>query len=70
MAVSALASHPCLAAISTDLRARQRRTDVVQEMGFSQMTPVQASVIPLALKNKDLLVEVCPYVPYTATLAC
>jgi len=26
-------------------------------MGFSQMTPVQASVIPLALKNKDLLVE-------------
>jgi superfamily II DNA/RNA helicase len=26
-------------------------------MGFSEMTPVQASTIPLFLKNKDVVVE-------------
>lgn len=26
-------------------------------MGFAQMTPVQASVIPLFMKNKDVIVE-------------
>ena len=27
-------------------------------MGFTQMTPVQASVMPLFMKNKDVVVEV------------
>ncbi|KIO26431.1 hypothetical protein M407DRAFT_74493 [Tulasnella calospora MUT 4182] len=31
--------------------------DVVTSMGFGQMTPVQASVIPLFMKNKDVIVE-------------
>lgn len=31
--------------------------DVVNSMGFAQMTPVQASVIPLFMKNKDVIVE-------------
>ncbi|KAG9036816.1 ATP-dependent rRNA helicase spb4 [Tulasnella sp. JGI-2019a] len=31
--------------------------DVVHAMGFQQMTPVQASTIPLFMKNKDVVVE-------------
>lgn len=31
--------------------------DVVQAMGFTQMTPVQASTIPLFMKHKDVVVE-------------
>lgn len=31
---------------------------VVQDMGFSHMTPVQASSIPLFLSNKDVCAEV------------
>ncbi|KZT51602.1 DEAD-domain-containing protein [Calocera cornea HHB12733] len=31
--------------------------DVVQSMGFTQMTPVQASTIPLFMKHKDVVVE-------------
>ncbi|KAG8967007.1 ATP-dependent rRNA helicase spb4 [Tulasnella sp. 425] len=34
-----------------------QRLDVVNSMGFAQMTPVQASVIPLFMKNKDVIVE-------------
>jgi len=33
------------------------RLDVVHSMGFSQMTPVQASTIPLFMKHKDVVVE-------------
>lgn len=32
--------------------------DVVQALGFTQMTPVQASTIPLFMKHKDVVVEV------------
>lgn len=28
-------------------------------MGFTHMTPVQAAAIPLFMKNKDVVVEVC-----------
>lgn len=31
--------------------------DVIQSMGHSQMTPVQASTIPLFMQNKDVVVE-------------
>lgn len=31
--------------------------DVIQSLGYHQMTPVQASTIPLFLKNKDVVVE-------------
>lgn len=31
--------------------------DVVQSMGFSQMTPVQATTIPLLVQHKDVVVE-------------
>ncbi|XP_006460355.1 hypothetical protein AGABI2DRAFT_203365 [Agaricus bisporus var. bisporus H97] len=31
--------------------------DVIQSMGYQQMTPVQASTIPLFMKNKDVVVE-------------
>jgi ATP-dependent RNA helicase DDX55/SPB4 len=31
--------------------------DVVQSMGHTQMTPVQASTIPLFMQNKDVVVE-------------
>jgi len=31
--------------------------DVIQSMGHTQMTPVQASTIPLFLQNKDVVVE-------------
>lgn len=31
--------------------------DCVSLMGFTDMTPVQASTIPLFLKNKDVVVE-------------
>ncbi|CAE6441007.1 unnamed protein product [Rhizoctonia solani] len=33
--------------------------DVISSQGFSQMTPVQASAIPLFMKHKDVVVEVC-----------
>ncbi len=33
--------------------------DAVSSMGFSRMTPVQASAIPLFTGNKDVVVEVC-----------
>jgi superfamily II DNA/RNA helicase len=32
--------------------------DVVQSLGFTQMTPVQASTIPLFMQHKDVVVEV------------
>lgn len=32
--------------------------DAISSMGFSRMTPVQASTIPLFLGNKDVVVEV------------
>lgn len=35
--------------------------DAVSSMGFSRMTPVQASTIPLFSGNKDVVVEVCLY---------
>ena len=35
--------------------------DVVKSLGFEQMTPVQASTIPLFSRNKDVVVEVCPF---------
>lgn len=28
-------------------------------MGFDSMTPVQSGAIPLFMKNKDVVVEVC-----------
>ncbi|CCM00388.1 uncharacterized protein FIBRA_02418 [Fibroporia radiculosa] len=31
--------------------------DVIQSMGYSQMTPVQASTIPLFMQHKDVVVE-------------
>jgi ATP-dependent RNA helicase DDX55/SPB4 len=31
--------------------------DVIQSMGHAQMTPVQASTIPLFMQNKDVVVE-------------
>lgn len=33
--------------------------DATSSMGFSRMTPVQASTIPLFLGNKDVVVEAC-----------
>lgn len=38
---------------------RESTLDVLQELNFSQMTPVQAASIPLFLTNKDVAVEVC-----------
>lgn len=35
----------------------QFRMDVIQSMGYTQMTPVQASTIPLFMKHKDVVVE-------------
>lgn len=32
---------------------------VTEGMGLEKMTPVQASVIPLAMGNKDVVCEVC-----------
>lgn len=32
--------------------------DVVRDMGFEQMTPVQATTIPLFMQHKDVVVEV------------
>jgi ATP-dependent RNA helicase DDX55/SPB4 len=32
--------------------------DAISSMGFTRMTPVQASTIPLFIKNKDVVVEV------------
>jgi len=32
--------------------------DAISSMAFARMTPVQASVIPLFNKNKDVVVEV------------
>lgn len=34
--------------------------DVISSQGFTQMTPVQASTIPLFMKHKDVVVEVRP----------
>ena len=31
--------------------------DVIQSLGHTQMTPVQASTIPLFMQNKDVVVE-------------
>jgi superfamily II DNA helicase RecQ len=31
--------------------------DMIQSMGYTQMTPVQASTIPLFMQNKDVVVE-------------
>lgn len=31
---------------------------VIRDMGFEQMTPVQASTIPLFMQHKDVVVEV------------
>lgn len=31
--------------------------DMIQSMGHTQMTPVQASTIPLFMQNKDVVVE-------------
>ncbi|PPQ78023.1 hypothetical protein CVT26_015815 [Gymnopilus dilepis] len=31
--------------------------DVIQSMGYTQMTPVQASTIPLFMKHRDVVVE-------------
>lgn len=33
-------------------------SDVIRDMGFEQMTPVQASTIPLFMQHKDVVVEV------------
>lgn len=37
---------------------RFRRADVIRDMGFEQMTPVQAATIPLFMQHKDTVVEV------------
>ena len=37
------------------------RLDVIQILGFKEMTPVQATAIPLFLMNKDVIVEVFIY---------
>lgn len=34
-----------------------RSLDVVDSLGYVQMTPVQASTIPLFMKHKDVVVE-------------
>lgn len=31
--------------------------DVIQSMGYSQMTPVQSATIPLFMQHKDVVVE-------------
>jgi hypothetical protein len=36
--------------------------DVIRSLGHTQMTPVQASTIPLFMKHKDVVVEVCLYI--------
>jgi ATP-dependent RNA helicase DDX55/SPB4 len=33
--------------------------ETLATLGFSEMTPVQASAIPLFMKNKDVVIEVC-----------
>ncbi|GAA5849052.1 hypothetical protein JCM3766R1_002281, partial [Sporobolomyces carnicolor] len=33
-------------------------SDVIRDLGFEQMTPVQASTIPLFMQHKDVVVEV------------
>ena len=35
-----------------------RSAEVIRDMGFEQMTPVQASCIPLFIGHKDVVVEV------------
>lgn len=37
--------------------------NVVRDMGFEQMTPVQAGTIPLFLQHKDVVVEVSSHSP-------
>src|SRR5690242_3100556 len=37
---------------------RSTTMEVIKELGFQRMTPVQASAIPLFLSNKDVAVEV------------
>lgn len=38
-------------------RADHPSIECISLMGFTEMTPVQASTIPLFLKNKDVVVE-------------
>jgi len=46
-----------LAAIAHLFQVNLNRLDIVHSMGFTQMTPVQASTIPLFMKHKDVVVE-------------
>ncbi|KAG9017072.1 ATP-dependent rRNA helicase spb4, partial [Tulasnella sp. 427] len=59
MDTSGLRSAPSIAGSWTGLNTPLTPwiLDVIQSMGFAQMTPVQASVIPLFMKNKDVIVE-------------
>ena len=41
-------------------------TALVQDLGFTAMTPVQAATIPLLLTHKDVAVEVRPLLPAAA----
>lgn len=41
---------------------RKSTLDVIQGLGFTNMTPVQGATIPLFLTNKDVAVEVRPVV--------
>ena len=45
----------CVSFISLDIFLIS--LDVIQSMGHTQMTPVQASTIPLFMQNKDVVVE-------------
>lgn len=38
---------------------RKEILDVIEDLGFKQMTPVQAVAIPKLLQNKDVCVEAC-----------
>ena len=42
---------------SDSASANSTRLDVIQSLGHQQMTPVQASTIPLFMKHKDVVVE-------------
>jgi ATP-dependent RNA helicase DDX55/SPB4 len=39
------------------VRSKRSSLDVIQSMGHTQMTPVQASTIPLFMQHKDVVVE-------------
>lgn len=51
----------CFSNSSSEFRTYSQQPtsqDVISAQGFTQMTPVQASTIPLFMKHKDVVVEV------------